>query len=949
MEAKSNGAASRLLRLLAGTCFAWAFVAIATAFALNYGVGLYGAGLYNVGALASTTTTLSSSLNPSTFGSGVTLTAAVTPSTATGTLTFKDGSTTLGTITLGHASGSLTTSALTVGSHALTAVYGGNLAFSGSTSNTLTQTVNLSATFTVLTSSLNPSTYGSGVLLRAAVTPATATGTLTFKDGATTIGSATLGHGSGSLTTSALSAGTHSMTAVYAGNVNYAGGTSNTLSQTVAKAASTTVLVSSLNPSTFGSGVTLTATVSPASATGTLTFKDGATTISSVTLGHGSGSMTASALAVGSHSLTAVYGGNSNFNTSTSAVVSQAVNSPTGLSSSTTLTSSLNPSTFGSGVTLRVAVTPSSATGSVAFLDHGVTLAVVTLGHGSGSYTTSALPARSHDLTAMYGGNGTYLSSTSNTLTQVVNQAGSTTILASSLNPSTFGSGVWLTASVTPSTATGTVSFKEGATTLGVVTLGHGSGRLLISTPTAGSHPLTAVYAGNVNFLTSTSPVLTQTVTRAASTTTLTSSLNPTTFGSGVTLRAAVSPATATGTVTFQDGSTTIGTTTLGHGSGSVTVSTLSAGSHSLTAVYAGNVNYAASTSNTVTQIVNRAATAVGLVSGTNPSAAGVTVTFTATTISTATGAVTFLDGLVTLGSATLSSGTASYGLSSLAVGSHAVTAVYGGNVNYLSGTSAVLTQVVTAATGGGGGGGGGGGSTTTDSGGGGGTRRSTTQSSSSAAPALQAAADNTSNVLPAQGSKLLVTIDGNQVVFRDVPVDSWYAAFVSELVQAGIVSGYRDAQGQPTGFFGPQNAVTYGESLKMALTAAQKRLSSGVPQNRSARGDWSAPYVKTAEELHLSVYLSALDVRKPAIRGAVIETLLEAFGVTIAPATNPFTDLPSSDPHAAAIETAAALGIVAGDTNASGKPKGTVRPNAPVNRAEVAKIVSLLRKATGR
>ena len=121
------------------------------------------------------------------------------------------------------------------------------------------------------------------------MTPSTATGTITFKDGATTIGTVTLGHGSGALTTSALSVGIHSLTAVYAGNGTYLTSTSNTVSQVVNKATSTTVLVSSLNPSTVGSGVILTATVSPSSATGTLTFKDGSITIGTVTLGHGSG------------------------------------------------------------------------------------------------------------------------------------------------------------------------------------------------------------------------------------------------------------------------------------------------------------------------------------------------------------------------------------------------------------------------------------------------------------------------------------------------------------------------------------------------------------------------------------------------------------------------------------------------------------------------------------
>ncbi len=153
-------------------------------------------------------------------------------------------------------------------------------------------------TVTVLTSSQNPSASGSSVTLTASVTPSTATGTLTFLDGATTIGTATLGHGSGSITTGSLAVGSHSLTAVYAGNSSYPPSTSNTVTQVVESAgltASTTTLTSSVNPTIFGASTILTATVSPDTATGTVTFKDGSTTIGTVTVSHGSGTLAISA------------------------------------------------------------------------------------------------------------------------------------------------------------------------------------------------------------------------------------------------------------------------------------------------------------------------------------------------------------------------------------------------------------------------------------------------------------------------------------------------------------------------------------------------------------------------------------------------------------------------------------------------------------------------------
>ena len=97
-----------------------------------------------------------------------------------------------------------------------------------------------------------------------------------------------------------------------------------------------------------------------------------------------------------------------------------------------------------------------------------------------------------------------------------------TTSLTSSPNPSTVGQAVTLTATVRPvapatGVPTGTVAFKDGAVTIGTATLGAtGSASIAISTLATGSHPLTAVYSGSLDFLTSTSAVVTQTVNAVA-------------------------------------------------------------------------------------------------------------------------------------------------------------------------------------------------------------------------------------------------------------------------------------------------------------------------------------------------------------------------------------------------------------------------------------------------
>lgn len=195
---------------------------------------------------ADTETTLASSPNPSKFGQSVTFTASVsvTPpgsGTPTGTVTFKDGQTTLGTGDLDSSGqATFTTSALSVGSHSITAEYGGDSNFNGSTSAALAQTVEKADTEVSLASSPNPSTSGQSVTFTATVSAASGagspTGTVTFKDGATTLGTGTLdSSGKATLTTSTLAVGSHSITAEYGRSSSFNPSTSAVLTQTVEK------------------------------------------------------------------------------------------------------------------------------------------------------------------------------------------------------------------------------------------------------------------------------------------------------------------------------------------------------------------------------------------------------------------------------------------------------------------------------------------------------------------------------------------------------------------------------------------------------------------------------------------------------------------------------------------------------------------------------------------
>jgi uncharacterized repeat protein (TIGR03803 family) len=190
----------------------------------------------------------------------------------------------------------------------------------------------------------------------------------------------------------------------------------------------------------------------------------------------------------------------------------------------------------------------------------------------------------------------------------------------------------------------------------------------------------------------------------AATTTALTSSLNPSKYSQAVTFTAVVSSSAGVPpdgeTVMFANGATVLGTAALSSGSANFTVSVLPAGTAAVTAAYGGDLNFAASTSNTVKQVVNTAATTTTLTSSPNPSTYGQAVTFTATVASSA-GAppdgetVMFKNGATVLGTAALSRGSASLTTSALPVGTTAITAVYGGDLNFVGSKSKAVKQVV--------------------------------------------------------------------------------------------------------------------------------------------------------------------------------------------------------------------------------------------------------------
>ncbi len=639
---------------------------------------------------AGPTETLTSSLNPSTFGQSVTFTATL-PTNVTGTVTFANGPTTLGTSTVTNGVAALATSALPAGTDSITATYNGDANNKTATAS-LTQTVT-KATPAITVTTPGTSTFGSPVPVTVML-PVGTTGTVTISSGGTTLGSGTVNPTTGTVTvtTSTLPVGTDPITASYGGDSNN-NPVTGTTTQTVTKATPTVTLTSSTNPSVTGQSVTFIATL-PSGVAGTVTFTSGTTALGTSTLTNGSAAVSTSTLPLGSNPITATYNGDAD-NSSTTATLTQTVNK-TGPSVS--LTSSVNPSNFNQSVTFTASVA-SAATGTITFLDGTTTLGTGAVNNGTATFSTSSLTPGIHPITASYGGDPNYSAAVSTPLSQTVNKTTPTlpTPVVSTNNP-TYGSPVTITETVPPGVS-GPVTFSNGTAPIGTAPIVGGVATITVTNLPLGTDPITASTPGDSTNNPATSPSVTVTVTKASPTVTVASSLNPSVFNQAVTFTA-TAPASATGTITFLDGSTVLGTGNLNGGQAILTTSTLIVGSHVITASYPGDANNNAATSQPLTQVVNKATPVIPppVVSSSNPPV-NTPVTITETVPPGVTGTITFSNGTNPIGTAPIVNGTATITVSNLPVGADPITATTSGDSNNNPATSEPTTVTVTPVT----------------------------------------------------------------------------------------------------------------------------------------------------------------------------------------------------------------------------------------------------------
>jgi len=745
-----------------------------------------------------TQTTVISSLNPSTYNTSPlpVFTATVTSlisgqGTPTGTITALYGSYTTGPITLTAGTASFSIPNLEPGINTIIVNYSGDSNFNPST-GLVTQTVNLASTATTLvsTSATMPPTYGQPITFTATVTtPATGTptGVVNFIEDGMVIGTGTLSSSSpyvASIILSNLSVSTtspyHQIVAEYEGDGNFSPSTSPILNQEVAQAPTmTTITWYGPNASSVGEEVTFVATTAPNPAinaivqelTGTVSFYNAIDPSNSATwilLGtvptNGTAVFGTNQLPLAQIiplNIIAVYSGDTNYLTSTSPVVEQTVNLALATTSTTLVsTSATTPPTYGEPIMFTATVTPTSPTsaiptGVVYFIENGMVLGTGTLSTSSPYQASVILSNLSvsmtfpyHQITAEYGGDENFSSSTSAILNQEVDEAPTmTTISYYSPSPSMFGEEVTFIATITPNPPiaavvkdpTGTVSFYNAidpsnpATWILLGSSTSSNGIALFETnqlPLAPIIPLNiiAVYGGDTNYLTSTSPAVHQIVTQTSQTntskTTLTSNPNPSEYGCPVTFNILVTPlvppnpnpGVPTGVVMLYYGTQPLTPTALpldANGRASVTipfdgVPPLQAGMLSIVALYSGDSNYSSSTA-VLDQIVNPIATTLELTTSGSPSIFSEVVTFTAAVSATVncppstsvvpTGSVSFYDGILPggtfLGTTPLnSSGIATLSTNELSTGIHTITAVYNPDTNFDT-SSGQVTQVV--------------------------------------------------------------------------------------------------------------------------------------------------------------------------------------------------------------------------------------------------------------
>lgn len=194
------------------------------------------------------------------------------------------------------------------------------------------------------------------------------------------------------------------------------------------------------------------------------------------------------------------------------------------------------------------------------------------------------------------------------------------------------------------------------------------------------------------------------------------------------------------------------------------------------------------------------------------------------------------------------------------------------------------------------------------------------------------------------------IVVDGRTVVLTDVQQSAWFATYVRQAAELGIVSGYRDVYGNPTGKFGPSNSITVAEALKIVVEGAGYDTDAYATLVDSGVRHWSSVYVAVGKSEGFPVVGNTARLDRSATRAEVAALFTAAFRVDASNTVvgTRYEDVRAGMSYAPAIEQLSQDRVVSGDTDIHGQAIGTFRPNAFINRAEVAKMIITARAAYG-
>ena len=526
----------------------------------------------------------------------------------------------------------------------------------------------------------------------------------------------------------------------YAGDSYYAASSSGSVFLTTQQVPTTIALASNISTGTVGGQVTLTATISPGSAqnyipSGKVTFYSNGTRIGTATPSNGVAVLKPILTAVPTESLTAQYSGDGNFIGSpiSSAVQVTVQQATTSLTLSvcvftTTWTCPATTSTHSEVVELTAALTPDQVAGgqstdgeTVTFYNNGTSIGTAPLQDGYATLDLAQPAVGNYSFTASYGGDTSFIaSSTSPPAPMTVRKIASSMSLTSNPpSPSQFGASVTLQASFLtyPYNVSGeTVTFYNGANMIGTATISGGSptASLVLKNLPVGNYSFTVSYPGDGNFDSSTSPLLSFSVQKLATVFTMDNASGASIYGEPILLQASLQPYNVTGLggattnnelVTFYNNGTSVGTTTLTNGLASLTINSPPVGNNPITASYAGDANFAGSTTSQAADLqVQKASTTMGLITSAPQGNIGSGQPFTLTAtlapftepggVGTNGETITFLSSGNPIGTGTLANGVATLLVNGLAEGTYSFTASYAGDASF-SGSSAAATGLI--------------------------------------------------------------------------------------------------------------------------------------------------------------------------------------------------------------------------------------------------------------